>query len=314
MTAAPRNPKTATEAVEGLDLSGKTFVVTGAYSGLGAATTRALADAGATVVVGGRNAATQQSFVSELVGDGVDPACIDGAASLDLAKLSSVRDFAQHILNSHGRIDCLINNAGVMNTPYGLTEDGFEIQMGTNVIGHFLLAKLLAQITARQVWLSSAAHALVGAPPGNHDLVNAPRIDFDAITTVDEHSYDGWARYQQSKLGDILLAKHFPVEFQGLAACAVHPGIVMTNVSRHLSIRSRLKFVLAMLRGAERPASPEQGARTQTMCAVIPGNELISGAYYAYGSVAEEAKAAKNADDAKRLYDYCNEKTQPFQT
>lgn len=308
-------PRTATEAVQGLDLSGKVFLVTGAYAGLGAATTKALLSAGGKVIVAGRNLKSQQDFINALTTSrqGLDPSLIDGSHPIDLGSLASVRDFAHDVKTRYERIDCLINNAGIMNTPFGLTKDGFEIQMGTNVIGHFLLAKMLADITRRQVWLSSEGHALIGSPPGNHDIRTAPRVDLDAITNVNEQTYDGWHRYQQSKLGDILLAKQFPIEYGHLKACAVHPGVVMTNLSRHISLWNRLKFMFAFLSGSVRAATPEQGARTQTLCAVIPEEAMVSGAYYADGSISEEAESAKRMDDAKKLYDYCDEVTRPFQ-
>ena len=200
-----------------------------------------------------------------------------------------------------------------MNTPYGVTKDGFEIQMGINVIGHFLLAKILADITKRQVWLSSAAHTLIGTPPGNHDNAKAPRINLNAITEVDESTYDGWQRYQQSKLGDILLAKQFAVEYPHLKACAVHPGVVRTNLARNNSFWQLLKFLVAFVVGSARLSAPDEGARTQTYCAVMPEDELVNGAYYADAAVSEEAVAAKNMDDAKALFDYCDEVTRPFQ-
>ncbi len=232
-------PRTAFEAVQGIDLSGQVFLVTGAYSGLGAVTTRALLTAGATVIVAGRNPKSQTDFVSELTASdsdsSFDASLVDGSHTVDLGSLVSVRDFANYVRTNYDRIDCLINNAGVMNTPYGVTKDGFEIQMGTNVIGHFLLAKILADITKRQVWLSSAAHTLIGTPPGNHDNAKAPRINLNAITEVDESTYDGWQRYQQSKLGDILLAKQFAVEYPHLKGCAVHPGVVRTILARNNS-------------------------------------------------------------------------------
>jgi NAD(P)-dependent dehydrogenase (short-subunit alcohol dehydrogenase family) len=311
--------QSAEEVVRGLDLSGKVFVITGAYSGLGAATTKALLSAGAKVVVAGRNSELQQAFVKGLVaaqrkGGVAYPAeRIDAGRTVDLGSLASVRDFAHHLHERHARIDCLINNAGIMNTPAGTTKDGFEVQMGTNVIGHFLLARMLAERTRRQVWLSSAGHCLVGAPPGDvHDLVNAPRIDLGPITQVDQKSYDGWRRYQQSKLGDILLAKQFPREFSHLKACAVHPGVVRTRLGRHLSIGTLLRFVGAGLFGGKPISTPEQGARTQTLCAVMPDAELVNGAYYADGAVAEEALCAKNMEDAKKLYDYCDQATRAF--
>jgi NAD(P)-dependent dehydrogenase (short-subunit alcohol dehydrogenase family) len=300
------------EAVRDHDLSGRTFLITGAYSGLGAATTEALLTAGANVVVAGRSAPAQQAYVHALA-QRFERSRIDGERTLDLASLANVRDFARHVHAKHARIDCLINNAGVMNTPPGQTTDGFEIQMGTNVIGHFLLAKLLVDVTHRQVWLSSAGHTLLASYPGPHDVKKAPRIDLDAITRVDPSAYDGWRRYQQSKLGDILLAKQFPVVYPHLKACSVHPGVVRTNLGRHLSAWTMVKFLFRAMTGEPLPKRPEEGARTQTWCAVMPDAELVSGAYYADAAVAVEAEAAKNMDDAKRLYDFCDAATRKFQ-
>lgn len=306
-------PENAKEAVQGHDLTGKTFLVTGAYSGLGAATTEALLSAGATVIVTGRNAQSQADFARKLE---AQPGKVDAEKTVDLASLASVRDFARDIATRYDTIDCLINNAGVMNTPPGRTVDGFEVQMGTNVIGHFLLAKQLAPRTRRQVWLSSTGHALIGDPPGEdaHDFTTAPRIDLDAIDKVDEQDYDSWRRYQQSKLGDILLAKQFIVEFDHLEGCAVHPGVVRTNLARHTSMWTVLKYLWASATGrGVKLASSERGARTQTLCAVMPSEELVPGGYYADCLVAEEAESARNMDDAKRLYDYCDEVTRSFQ-
>lgn len=193
--AGSETPRTAFEAVQGIDLSGKVFLVTGAYSRLGAVTTRALLTAGATVIVAGRNPKSHSNFVSELTASdsdsSFDAALVDGSHTVDLASLASVRDFASSVRTNYDRIDCHVNNAGVMNTPYGVTEDGFEIQMGTNVIGPFLLSKILADITTRQVWLSSEGHTLIGTQPGNYDHASAPRIELSAITELDERSYDG---------------------------------------------------------------------------------------------------------------------------
>lgn len=305
-------PETARDAVSGLDLSGKVFLVTGAYSGLGAETTKALLSAGATVMVAGRNAQSQADFAETLA---EKPGRVDAEKTLDLGSLASVREFADHVLTRYQAIDCLINNAGVMNTPPGRTVDGFEVQMGTNVIGHFLLAKLLAPRTKRQVWLSSAGHLLIGDPPGDvHDHVKAPRIELDAIEKVDEKKYDSWHRYQQSKLGDILLAKQFPLEFDHLESCAVHPGVVRTNLSRHMSKWTMVKYVWAAITGrGAKLLTPERGARTQTLCAVMPSDAFVQGAYYADCLVAQEAESARNMEDAKRLFDYCDKATRPFQ-
>ena len=309
-------PATASSAVAGLDLGGKVFVVTGGYSGLGAATSKALASAGATVVLAGRNKASQAQFAEELqTASPNGKATVDADEVVDLGDLASVAAFARHLRARYEQIDCLINNAGVMNTPPGMTKDGFEIQFGTNVIGHHLLAKELVGQTARQVWLSSAGHSLIGDPPGNHDLVKAPRIDIDASRKVDEKTYDSWHRYQQSKLGAILLAKQFAVEYPHLKTCAVHPGVVRTNLSRHMSLWLMLRYLVNGLRGrSQRIVGPDEGARTQTLCAVMPEADLQNGAYYADCVVTQPAAAAENTADAKQLYDFCEEATRPFQS
>ena len=302
-------PATATEAVEGLDLSGKVFVVTGGYSGLGAASSKALACTGATVVLAGRNKASQTKFASE-VRDALPNASIDADEVVDLGDLASVSAFAHHVRSKYDRIDCLMNNAGVMNTPPGSTKDGFEVQFGTNVVGHYLLSRLLVDQTERQVWLSSSGHTLIGDPPGNHDLEKAPRIDIDATKAVNPDTYDSWRRYQQSKLGAILLAKQFAIEHPHLKTCAVHPGVVRTNLGRHMSIWLMMRYVTASLFGRTQAiVGPDAGARTQTLCAVMPADDLESGAYYADCVPTTPADAAQNMQDAKRLYDFCEEVT-----
>lgn len=302
-------PATATDAVAGLDLSGKVFVVTGGYSGLGAATSKALASTGATVVLAGRNKASQSKFASE-VRAASPSASVDADEVVDLGDLASVAEFAHHVRSRYGRIGCLINNAGVMNTPPGTTKDGFELQFGTNVIGHFLLARLLVDQTERQVWLSSSGHSLIGDPPGNHDLAKAPRIDINAAKVVDPDSYDSWRRYQQSKLGAILMAKQFAVEHSHLKTCAVHPGVVRTNLGRHMSPWLMMRYVAASLFGrTQAMVGPDAGARTQTLCAVMPPDDLENGAYYVDCKPTAPADAAQNMQDAKRLYDYCEEIT-----
>jgi NAD(P)-dependent dehydrogenase (short-subunit alcohol dehydrogenase family) len=316
-SASDGTPQSAWEAVQGKDLTGQVFVVTGAYAGLGAATTKALLSVKATVIVAGRNPKAQEDFVQALEKE-YDPSLIDGSQTMDLGDLSSVRDFSKYVDQKYAKIQCLICNAGVMNTPRGVTKDGFETQMGTNVIGHFLLAKLLAKKTARQVWLSSAGHLiqLGTAPPGGWDTNKAPRINLEIIQNIDDGPYDGWHRYQQSKLGDILLAKQFAKEFPNMKACSVHPGVVQTNLGKHLSFMDIWRFVynaIVNYSKAEKPVPPEVGARTQVMCATM--DNIENGAYYAFGKKETLllAESAKNTEDAKKLYDYCDEVTRGFQ-
>jgi NAD(P)-dependent dehydrogenase (short-subunit alcohol dehydrogenase family) len=153
---------TALEVAEAnkASIDGHVFVVTGAYSGIGLEATKALLTAGGTVVLTGRSESLLRETVDSLQKEGFDEAKIDGGCTIDLADLETVKAFAAYVKGKYDRI-VLICNAGVMATPPGVTKQGFEQQFGVNVIGHFLLAKLLVDVTSRQVWLSSSAHRAV---------------------------------------------------------------------------------------------------------------------------------------------------------
>ena len=298
--------KTAFDIVKGMDLSGKVFLITGGYSGLGAISTKALLSVNATVIIAGRSEKKQAEFVKSLKDYPsltFEAHQVDASHTLDLGSLESVRDFARYIRGNYQQIDCLLNNAGVMFTPPGKTKDGFEVQFGTNVIGHFLLSKILVDITQRQVWLSSKGHTRLGSP----------RIDLDTIKRVEESDYNPVLRYQQSKLGDILLAKQFDKQYPHLTAVSVHPGVVKTNLGRHMTLGKKLSFMLKHPLVILSMKEPEEGAATQVMVATIPDSELQKGAYYADCEVTSETESARNMDDAKKLFDYCNEVTSNYQ-
>jgi NAD(P)-dependent dehydrogenase (short-subunit alcohol dehydrogenase family) len=174
------------------EISDKIFCITGGYSGIGAETVRALLKAGArTIIVGGRNAKLQQEFVELLRKDFAEKVdgVVDASHTIDLADLQSVKDFALYIQSKYPVLDVLICNAGIMNTPPGVTKQGLEQQMGVNVVGHFLLAKILVEQTKRQVWVASYGHTLKGGK----------RIDLDFVKNFSIDNYegcDGWVAYQ----------------------------------------------------------------------------------------------------------------------
>src|SRR6476660_4168969 len=152
---------TTTDVLAGVDLTGKTAVVTGGSAGLGAETARSLASVGAQVVIAVRDAEKGKAAM-DTIKESVPDAKLE-LGSLDLASLASVRSFAHDTLAGHNHIDLLINNAGVMACPFGRTADGFEMQLGTNHLGHFLLTgilapALIAAAPARVVNLSSRGH------------------------------------------------------------------------------------------------------------------------------------------------------------
>src|SRR4051812_1215818 len=196
------------------DLTGRTAVVTGANSGLGIATTQALAEAGAHVVLAVRDVARGRAAAATVNGS-------TEVRHLDLADLSSVRQFAE---SWKGDLDLLINNAGGMMLPESKTADGFEMQFGTNHLGHFALTNLLLpQVTDRVVTVSSGAHRWV------------KEIDFDDLNST--RKYVPRRAYGQSKLANLL----FTLELQRrltevgspVRALAAHPGYAATNLQSH---------------------------------------------------------------------------------
>jgi len=195
------------------DLTGRTLIVTGANSGLGEATTRALAEHGARVIMACRNASKAKAVADGISGDvAVRP--------LDLADLSSVRAFA----NVTDDFDVLVNNAGIMAVPKARTSDGFESQLGTNFLGHFALTGLLLpKISSRVVTLSSEAHRI-------------GRIDLDDLNWH-RRRYRRWAAYGQSKLADLMFAyeldRRLKARRSPVLSVAAHPGYAATELQSH---------------------------------------------------------------------------------
>ncbi|UYP19659.1 oxidoreductase [Rhodococcus sp. Z13] len=241
------------------DLTGRTAVVTGANSGLGAETARALARAGATVVLACRDVAKGRTVAGEL-GDRAQ------VRALDLADLASVRAFAEGVRAEHERIDVLVNNAGVMAVPLRRTADGFEMQIGTNHFGHFALtALLLDRITDRVVTVSSAMHRI-------------GRIDLDDIDW-ERRRYERWLAYGQSKLANLLFAyelhRRLTAAGSDVKSLAAHPGFSSTN----LQYRSEAWYGKIMeLTTPFLGQPPDQGALPSLYAATAP--EAESGAFY----------------------------------
>jgi NAD(P)-dependent dehydrogenase (short-subunit alcohol dehydrogenase family) len=206
------------------DQSGRTCVVTGANSGLGAAIASELAGAGATVIVACRDTAKGEQAAAAMPGS-------TEVRRLDLADLASVREFAAGL----GEVAVLVNNAGVMAVPKGRTQDGFELQIGTNHLGHFALTGLLlGRITDRVVSMSSFAHRM-----GHIDLEDL---------NWERRRYQRWGAYGQSKLANLLfiyeLQRRFSAAGSTRKALAAHPGYASTNLQFHTdSIQDRLMSV-----------------------------------------------------------------------
>jgi NAD(P)-dependent dehydrogenase (short-subunit alcohol dehydrogenase family) len=204
------------------DQAGRTAVVTGANSGLGLVAARELARAGADVVLACRNTEKGAAALESIRADVPDAKV--AVEALDLSSLDSVRDFAGRFATGHETLDLLINNAGVMAPPRRETADGFELQLGTNHLGHFaltglLLGKLEGREDARVVTLSSGAHKL-------------GKIDFDDLQR--QQHYFRWTAYGQSKLANVLFARELDRRLREagstVKSLAAHPGYAATNL------------------------------------------------------------------------------------
>lgn len=260
---------TASEVLGGIDLSGKLAIVTGGYSGLGLETTRALADAGATVVIPARRAAHAKQALEETLTPGAAVEIVE----MDLADLTSVQRFAADFLDSGRAIDMLINNAAIMACPETRLEHGWEAQFATNHLGHFVLSNLLypalkADGGARVVSLSSAGHKL--SPIRWDDLM------FDK-------GYDKWVAYGQAKTANSLFAVELDKlgEQDGVRAFAVHPGGIMTPLQRHLQREEMLAFGWIDEAGAVNAMfkNTQQGASTSVWTASSPQLDAMGGVY-----------------------------------
>ncbi|WJR66337.1 oxidoreductase [Neorhizobium sp. CSC1952] len=261
---------TAREVAKGIDLSGKTAIVTGGYSGLGLETARVLAEAGANVVIPARDTARALASVANIENAEVD--------ELDLMNAASIEAFAERFLASGRALHILINSAGIMATPLMRDSRGYEAQFSTNHLGHFHLTKKLWPALAE-------AHGsrVVSVSSGGHQI--AP-VDFDDIN-FERRPYNKWIAYGQSKTANVLFAVALDKrgERQGIRAFALHPGTVLGPLARHLTEDEIKEFDVYDDQGRvivdpERDLkNAEQGAATAVWCATSPRLASLGGVY-----------------------------------
>jgi len=263
---------TAQEALAHCDLSGKNAIVTGAYSGVGLETAKALASAGADVIIACRDLAKANKVAAE-INESIGAARVR-AQALDLGSLASVKTFTNAFLQGHTELHILINNAAVMACPFEKTLDGFESQFGINHLGHFALTtQLLPALSeaggARVVCLSSTGHFL------------SP-IVFDDIQ-FKTRDYNPWSSYGQSKTACALMALGIQSRYQeqNIEAFSVHPGAIMTTLQRHMSQSDIVSRGWTDEDGKVNEAfkTVEQGASTSVWAATAPELKGRGGRY-----------------------------------
>jgi NAD(P)-dependent dehydrogenase (short-subunit alcohol dehydrogenase family) len=267
--------------------SGRVVIVTGANSGIGLPTARALAEAGAHVVLAVRDTAKGEAALESIPG-------VCEVRRLDLADLASVREFADAW---QGDIDVLVNNAGVMATPARRTADGFELQIGTNHLGHFALTNLLLpHVTDRVVTVSSGAH-------------RGGSISLDDLNWR-HRPYRRWSAYQQSKLANLLftleLERRLSVAGSSIRALAAHPGYAATNLQ--FRSESRVGDRLMAIGNRLFAQTDEAGARPILFAASqdLPGASYVGpdglGERRGYPTLVGRTAAASDVEMAKRLW------------
>lgn len=274
-------------------LDGKTVVITGANTGIGKVTAMDLSKRGAKVVMLCRNVEKAEEAAEEIRKATEGEVVVH---KLDLASLASVRECAEQLGNSLEKIDILINNAGIMACPEMRTTEGFEMQIGTNHFGHFLLTNLLlpqlkkAAPNARIVNVSSLAHT---RGQMQWDDINWEKTPYNAIQA-----------YGQSKLANILFTKELARkgEGSGVNAYALHPGVINTELGRHLKDTFG-PMVLIWKLAMPFIKTPESGANTTIYCAVDESIADHNGRYYSDCKEKQTAPQAENIEDAKKLWE-----------
>ncbi len=268
---------TTDEVLSGVDLHGKRILVTGVSAGLGVETARSLVAHGAKVVGAARDLTKAETATAQVRKE----AAVNGGAfelvELDLGSLKSVRACADALLAKGETFDVVIANAGVMATPFSCTTDGFEMQFGTNHLGHFVLVNRIASLIradGRLINLSSAGHRF-----SNVDLQDP---------NFERTPYDPFVAYGRSKTANILFAVAFDQKHRqrGVRAAAVHPGVIVTELGRHVD-RARLEDMIKQMneqlaaegKGPFQWKTIPQGAATSVWAGVVAPVEEIAGKY-----------------------------------
>jgi NAD(P)-dependent dehydrogenase (short-subunit alcohol dehydrogenase family) len=286
--------KLETDKKTGL-LHGKVCLVTGSSSGIGKATASGLAALGATVVLACRDSGRGEAARQEIIRESNNQDLSVGL--VDLARLDSVRSFADDFRQKFSRLDVLVNNAGIYASKRVVTADGFEATFAINHLAHFLLTNLLLELMK-----ASAPSRIVNV---SSEAQSRGHINFNDLHG--ERKYSGWTSYPQSKLANVLFTYELArlLEGTGVTVNCVHPGSVRTNFGRNnggfMGLTVRV-FAPLML-------SPEQGAKTVVWLASSPEVEHSTGKYFAKQAEMKSSKESYDLEVAKHLWEVSRELT-----
>lgn len=277
------------EVLEGLNLAGKKILVTGANTGIGYETARALAAAGAEIVLACRSDDKGQSAVDAIRNQHSDVQI--EFQKLDLSSIASIKDFAENL--NWNTIDVIIANAGVVPTSYQQTAEGIEQCVGVCHFGHFalcklLLPRLLMSKDPRVVMVSSESH-------------RAPKtLNFDKFPLT-KNNFAVFTAYGQAKLCNVLFANELQRRYgdQGLNACSLHPGtLITTDIGRNSGLMSLMMTLISPL-----TKTPNQGASTTVYCAAYLDGKDIQSGYFSHCKKGKSSAEANNPEVAQQLWD-----------
>ncbi|CAI7652502.1 unnamed protein product [Penicillium crustosum] len=289
------------------DLAGKSIFITGGTGGLGAASALHFAKHNPShIYLSGRNATSAEKMIQQI--HEINSKLAVTFIQCDLASLTSVKNVAELFISQHSTLDILMCNAGIMAQPPSQTVDGYELQFGTNHLGHALLIKkfiplLEASTDPRIVLLTSQGWGL--HPRGG--------IVFDKLKTTQDIAFGGpWVRYGQSKLANLVYARELAKRFPAITSVSVHPGVVGTGLVSGLGIKEKM-LVYALTWWII--LQPHEGAFSQTWAATVDKAEIRNGGYYEPVGKLMDRKLDSTARDgalAERLWDWTEEALKGF--
>lgn len=290
------------------DLAGRTLLVTGGTSGLGAETILALSQHNpGHIFFSGRNAASAEAVISRVTSStklaSTPPVTF---LKCDLSSLDSVASAAKEFRTKSEGLDVLFCNAGILAHPPGLTTDGYEIQFGTNHLGHALLIRLLLPTLQRSLdprIVINSSEAFQMAPSGG--------IAFDSLKTTQSWRVLGdWLRYGQSKMANILYAKELAQRYPEVLSVSLHPGVIKTGMVENAGLFNRF---LLYIKYMGKIITIEQGAYTQLWAGTSERGKIENGGfYYPIGELNSGNATARDARLAKKLWDWTEEQLQPW--
>ncbi|KAF2036312.1 retinol dehydrogenase 12 [Setomelanomma holmii] len=288
-------------------LEGKVILVTGGNAGLGKQTVQYLSSHNPARIYLAARTPSKATAAIQSIQSAVPNACEIIHLPLDLTSFSSIASAADTFRSRESRLDILINNAGIMASPYSTTKEGFEIQFGTNHMGHALLTKSLLPTLLETAKLPGADVRIVTLSSMGHHLAVQGGICFDQAALEKEST---WRRYGASKLANILYTRALAEHYPQITCISLHPGVILTDLFNNLRTNLFLKVGIWLygLIGRILPGhyrSAEGGALNQTWAATVRKEDLVNGAFYKPVGVRNEgSKWTRDAGLQKKLWEY----------